>query len=84
MSRKKLDLHPIAKDGEAIEDSLEEAMQEAMEKKIPTLEIVHGKGSGQLKKKVLKFLEKKEQKARYHRIVKDKNNSGRLFVHFKH
>jgi DNA-nicking Smr family endonuclease len=55
-----------------------------MERKISLIEIIPGKGSGQLKKKVIRFLEQKHIKAKYHRIQKDSKNFGRLFVHFKH
>ncbi len=55
-----------------------------MEKRIKLVEIIPGKGSGQLKKRVLKFLERPDIKARYHRIDKDSRNFGRLFVWFKH
>jgi Smr domain len=47
------------------------------------VEIIPGKGSGQLKKRVLRFLEQKEIKALYHRVEKDPKNFGRLFVHFR-
>ena len=56
---------------------------EAVAKRIRTVEIIPGKGSGQLKKHVLRFLEQKEIKALYHRIDKDSDNFGRLFVHFR-
>ena len=59
-------------------------IQEAISKKIKEVEIIPGKGSGQLKKKVLRFLEQKEIKQLYHRIDKDSKNFGRLFVYFKH
>ena len=55
-----------------------------MQKKIKEVEIIPGKGSGQLKKKVLRFLDRKDIKALYHRVEKDSKNFGRLFVHFKH
>ncbi|HEX6404701.1 MAG TPA: Smr/MutS family protein [Pseudonocardiaceae bacterium] len=42
-----------------------------------------GKGSGALKKRVLRFLEQKEIKSLYHRVEKDSNNFGRIFVHFR-
>ena len=84
MKQMKIDLHPIAKDGKRIDETLRRAISEAIQKKVKKLEIVHGKGSGQLKKRVLKFLEQKEFRSQYHRLEKDKDNSGRLFVHFKH
>jgi len=51
-------------------------------KKAPLVEIIPGKGSGQLKKHVLRFLEQKEIKAKYHRIEKDSKNFGRIFRAF--
>jgi DNA-nicking Smr family endonuclease len=47
------------------------------------VEIIPGKGSGALKKHVLRFLEQKEIKSQYHRVEKDSNNFGRIFVHFR-
>ena len=58
-------------------------IDEAVAKKAPLVEIIPGKGSGQLKKHVLRFLEQKEIKAKYHRVEKDSKNFGRLFVHFR-
>lgn len=84
MGKLKLDLHPIYNKGDAIEEALNEIFREAMRKKIKQIEIVPGKGSGQLKKRVLRFLEQKEIKQQYHRIQKDSKNFGRLFVYFKH
>ncbi len=77
----KLDLHRVFSNGSAIESALHEIMGEAIEKRAEYVEIIPGKGSGQLKKSVLRFLEK-EYKGRYTRIEKDDKNFGRLFVHF--
>ena len=79
----KLDLHEIYNKGSKINQSLEDVIDEAVAKKIKTVEIIPGKGSGQLKKKVLKFLEQPHIKRQYHRIDKDSKNFGRLFVYFK-
>lgn len=78
-----LDLHPIFNCGNQIETELERIMDEAESRKITTVEIIPGKGSGQLKKRVLRFLDRKDIKARYHRLDKDRDNHGRLFVHFR-
>ncbi|WP_017623668.1 Smr/MutS family protein [Nocardiopsis chromatogenes] len=80
----KLDLHDIFNKGRDIDRALNEIIDEAVRKKAKTVEIIPGKGSGQLKKRVLRFLEQKEIKAKYHRVEKDGKNFGRLFVHFKH
>ena len=83
MAKLKLDLHDIYNKGELITQELESIIEEAIEKKIKTVEIIPGKGSGRLKKKVIRFLEQKHIKKKYHRIDKDSKNFGRLFVHFK-
>ena len=84
MAKLKLDLHDIYNRGAHIDAELERIMREAVDKRIPTVEIIPGKGSGQLKKKVIRFLQQKRVKALYHRLEKDSKNHGRLFVHFRH
>ncbi|WP_155372769.1 Smr/MutS family protein [Catellatospora vulcania] len=79
-----LDLHDIYNKGRDIERALNDIMAEAIAKKAPMIEIIPGKGSGALKKTVLRYLDQKEVKALYHRVEKDSKNFGRLFVHFKH
>jgi len=79
----KLDLHPIYNDSRAIDAALNGIMDEATEKRTTELEIITGKGSGQLKKAVIRFLDQPEVRARYHRVEKDGDNWGRLFVHFR-
>lgn len=84
MSKHKLDLHDIFNKGAQIDLALDEAMEHCVDRRIPLLEIIPGKGSGQLKKKVLRFLGQPHIKRMYHRIDKDRDNHGRLFVHFRH
>lgn len=84
MAKLKLDLHEIYNKGYLIERELNSLIQQAIEKKIPMIEIIHGKGSGQLKKTVLRFLNRPDIKKLYHRIDKDSKNFGRIFVRFKH
>ena len=84
MSKLKLDLHEIFNKGKDIDRALNDIMEEAVDKRIPIVEIIPGKGSGQLKKKVIRFLQQPHIKKMYHRIDKDSDNFGRLFVRFKH
>lgn len=84
MAKLKLDLHEIFNKGRDIDRALNDLMEEAVEKRIPIVEIIPGKGSGQLKKKVIRFLQQPHIKKMYHRIDKDSDNFGRLFVRFKH
>jgi DNA-nicking Smr family endonuclease len=83
MAKLKLDLHDIFNRGGQIEAALNSIIREAVEKKIALVEIIPGKGSGVLKERVLKFLQRGDIKAMYHRVEKDSKNFGRLFVHFR-
>lgn len=80
MAKLKVDLHTIFNSGTLIDDAIYKALMKAKENKIPIVEIIHGKGSGQLKKRVIRYLNRKEIKQLYKRIEKDRNNFGRLFV----
>ena len=82
--RLKLDLHDIYNKSRDLDRALHDIMDEAEDTKAKTVEIIPGKGSGALKKRVLRFLDRKDIKARYHRVEKDSKNFGRVFVHFKH
>ena len=80
--RLKLDLHDMYSDGKDLARALHAVMDEARTKRAKIVEIIPGKGSGQLKKYVLRLLEK-EYKGVYHRIEKDDKNWGRIFVWFR-
>jgi DNA-nicking Smr family endonuclease len=79
----KLDLHDIFNKGTEIDKALRGIIDEAIDKRVTLVEIIPGKGSGQLKKKVLRFLDQKDVKQLYHRVEKDGDNWGRLFIHFR-
>lgn len=83
MSKIKIDLHEVYNDSKAIDRALAKAFEEAIEKKIKLIEIIPGKGSGQLRKKVERFLQLPHIKNKYQRIENDSKNFGRLFVHFR-
>lgn len=83
MAKLKLDLHDIYNRGGQIDAELNRIVNEAVAKKIELVEIIPGKGSGQLKKKVLRFLNQKHIRALYHRVEKDDKNFGRIFIHFR-
>ncbi len=80
--------HPLQvaaryQDQRMLERELNRIIDDAVSKKIALVEIIPGKGSGQLKKKVLRFLDQPHIKKLYHRIEKDSKNFGRVFVHFR-
>jgi DNA-nicking Smr family endonuclease len=84
MAKLKLDLHDIFNKSGQLEAELKRVIQEAVAKRIELVEIIPGKGSGQLKKRVLRFLNEPGIKPLYHRVEKDSKNFGRVFVHFRH
>ena len=84
MAKIVLDLHDIYNKGITIDTELNRVIVEAIEKKIALVEIIPGKGSGQLKKRVLRFLLQPEVKRLYHRLEKDDKNFGRVFIHFRY
>ena len=79
----KLDLHDVYNKGHDIDRALRDVMEEAARTKASLVEIIPGKGSGQLKKRVLRYLNQPEVKVLYHRVEKDSRNFGRVFVHFR-
>jgi len=79
-----LDLHDIYNKGFTIDAELNRVIVEAIEKKIALVETIPGQGSGQLKKRVLRFLVQPDIKRLYHRLEKDDKNFGRVFIHFRH
>jgi dsDNA-specific endonuclease/ATPase MutS2 len=84
MAKLKLDLHEIYNRGDMIDKELNRIVEEALDRKIALVEIIPGKGSGQLKKKVLRFLNQGHIRKLYHRVEKDDKNFGRIFIHFRH
>ncbi len=84
MAKIVLDLHEIYNKGFTIDAELNRVITEALQKRIALVEIIPGKGSGQLKKHVLRFLALPDIKRLYHRLEKDDKNFGRVFVHFRH
>jgi len=83
MARIKLDLHDVYSDTNAIDEALRNVFEQAIQRKIREVEIIPGKGSRQLRKKVERFLQQPHIKPLYHRIENDSKNFGRLFVYFK-
>jgi hypothetical protein len=79
----KLDLHEVYNRGQDIDRALAQIISEAVQIRADLVEIIPGKGSGQLKKRAMRFLDQREIKALYHRVEKDSKNFGRVFVHFR-
>ena len=84
MSYLKLDLHNIFNKGKEIDKALNDIIQQAKNKKIDIVEIIPGKGTGQLKKKVIRFLNEPKIKENYSRYKTDNINFGKIYVYFNH
>jgi DNA-nicking Smr family endonuclease len=77
-----LDLHPIFRNNRDIDLALREAVFRAARTGVGVVEIIPGKGTGQLKKRVLAFLAQKHIRKLYARVETDTTNTGRVLVHF--
>lgn len=84
MAKLKLDLHDIYNRSDQIEAELNRIIEEAVVGRIALVEIIPGKGSGQLKKRNTRFFNQNNIRALYHHVEKDDKNFGRIFVHFRH
>jgi DNA-nicking Smr family endonuclease len=78
-----LDLHPIFRNNRDIDLALRETLFRAARTGVDVVQIIPGKGSGQLKKRVLAFLAQKHIKKLYVRVETDATNSGRVLVHLR-
>ena len=79
----RIDLHDVFNRSEDIERALNGALEQARRCRARALQIIHGKGSGQLKKRVQRFIQQPEVRAVTRSVDNDSKNWGRLFIHFK-
>ena len=79
----KIDLHDVYNDSDAIDRALADALEQARRTRTKCLQIIHGKGSGQLKKRVARFLQSPEVRAVARNVDNDSKNWGRVFVYFR-
>jgi DNA-nicking Smr family endonuclease len=78
-----LDLHPIFRDQRAIDRAIREAVFKAAATGVDILEIIPGKGSGTLKRRVLALLGQRHLSRLYQRVEADAANEGKVVVYFK-
>ncbi|GAA1960515.1 Smr/MutS family protein [Kitasatospora viridis] len=78
-----LDLHPIFRNNRDIELAMRQFLFAAARSGDPVAEIIPGKGSGQLLRRVLAFLDQKHIRKLYVRHEQDPHNPGRVLVHFR-
>ncbi|HEY1489362.1 MAG TPA: Smr/MutS family protein [Micromonosporaceae bacterium] len=78
-----LDLHPIYRNNRDLDLALRQAILSAIRSGEDIVEIIPGKGSGQLRKRVLAFLAQGHIRKLYARAEVDDTNSGRVLVYLR-
>ncbi|HWO64702.1 MAG TPA: Smr/MutS family protein [Umezawaea sp.] len=77
-----VDLHGVFRSDRDIDRAIRAAIFQAKRERIGTVEIIPGKGSGVLKRKVLAVLKQPHLRKLYRRVEVDPENEGRVLVHF--
>ena len=77
-----VDLHPVFRSDRDIDNAVRSAIFRAVAQKVALLEIIPGKGSGTLKRRVLAKLAQPHLRKLYRRVDADSTNEGRILVHF--
>jgi dsDNA-specific endonuclease/ATPase MutS2 len=77
-----LDLHAIFRSDRDIDHAVRAAIFRAAREKINVVEIIPGKGSGKLKRRVLAMLNQPHLKKLYRSVEADASNEGRILVRF--
>ncbi|WP_326567524.1 Smr/MutS family protein [Amycolatopsis rhabdoformis] len=77
-----VDLHPIFRSDRDIDAAVRTAIFRAARERIKTVEIISGKGSGKLRRRVMATLNQPHLKKLYRRVETDPANDGRVLVHF--
>ncbi|MBK3576633.1 Smr/MutS family protein [Streptomyces sp. MBT65] len=76
-----LDLHPYFRSDRDIDTALRQTLFKAAATGVDIVQIIPGKGTGQLKKRVLAVLAQKHIRKLYARVEQDPTNAGRILVH---
>jgi dsDNA-specific endonuclease/ATPase MutS2 len=76
-----VDLHGVFRSDRDIDSAVRTAIFRAVREKVAVVEIIPGKGSGQLKRRVLAMLNQPHLKKFYRKVEADSSNEGRVLVH---
>ncbi|MDD5060010.1 MAG: DNA mismatch repair protein MutS [Candidatus Omnitrophica bacterium] len=66
-----------------MEDKMAGIIQEAVDGRASIVEIAYGPAADTVKKRILKFLNKKEIRKFYSRLEKTDKGWGRIYLHFR-
>ena len=78
-----LDLHQLFRSDRDVDRAVRNIVFEAVRTRAAVVEIIPGKGSGQLKQRVLALLGQSHLRKLYRRVEVDALNDGRILVHFR-
>jgi len=78
--RLKLNVYPVIPD---MEEKLAEIIQKAVDNRARIVEIAYGEAADTVKKRILKFLNRKDIRKLYSRLEKTDKGWGRVYVHFR-
>ncbi len=76
-----VDLHGIFRSDRDIDKAIRAALFRAVQQNIALIEIIPGKGSGKLSRRVLAMLRQPHLRKFYRHVEVDSNNEGRVLVH---
>ena len=76
----KLNLFPAVPD---MEEKISGILQEAVAGRASIVEIAYGTAAESVKKRILNFLNKKENRRLYTRLEKTDKGWGRIYLHFR-
>jgi dsDNA-specific endonuclease/ATPase MutS2 len=77
-----VDLHPVFRNDRDIDNAVRAAIFRAAREKLKVVEIIPGKGSGKLQRRVLATLKQPHLKKLYRSVETDASNDGRVLVRF--
>jgi len=78
--RLKLNVYPVIPD---MEEKLAEIIQKAVDNRARIVEIAYVEAADTVKKRILKFLNRKDIRKLYSRLEKTDKGWGRVYVHFR-
>ena len=77
-----VDLHPHFRSDRAIDNAVRTAIFRAARENVKVVEIISGKGSGKLRRRILATLNQPHLKKLYRSVETDPSNDGRVLVRF--
>jgi dsDNA-specific endonuclease/ATPase MutS2 len=81
-SKLTVDLHPFFRNERDIDNAVRAAIFRAVGEKVEVVEIICGKGSGTLRKRVLAMLGQPHVRKLYRNVEASGDNEGRILVRF--